>query len=367
MVLLTINNIEPGTGRMIRENGQVINIADIWADFIAGVGLVKPTNYIYVSKGGNDTTGDGSANFPYLTVQQAINVATIGTTLFVFPGTYVESLTLKADVMITSPAKFAVTITGNHTANFIGTIVLENVILNSVSGITLAFSGTGAQNLQLIGSTINSTSGDAINWTNTNASSKILFEDGTCNVLTSGTTARCIYTSATSQGSIIANRVSFKVNIPNNVCIALNGAIAFTHTSDQIVGQVTMANTSSATIGLVAMTTTSVPILVTNSSGMSTFADVTVTTTASPMVTGIGGHTFVAVLYASTGSGGAATLNGGLGPIGLPMSAVKIRTSGLIPAAQVAAGLNSGTLEFTGTDLYITKGTIRYKISMTEA
>lgn len=354
-----INNIEPNTGRMLGENGDIVNVADLIKNIAGGVGVVKPTNYLYVSKGGNDSTGDGSANLPFATVQHALDIATSGTVIFIFPGSYNESITLKANVYLVSPTPYAVYITGNHTANFSGTSILANIVLSSSSGITLSYSGSNTQSVQLYNSSINSNNGDALNITNTGTGSKIQFTDCSNSVSTSGSSARCIYTSNTSKTTILANRTTFKVDNPNNVCIALNGASSLIHTSDQIIGQVTMADTSSATIAMVALTTTNVPVLVTNSSGVSSFINDTVTTTSSPAITGAGVHTFVAVLYTSTGVGGASTLNGGLGPIGLPMSSIKLRTANLLPSAQVATGQNSGSFEFDGTHLYFTIGTTR--------
>jgi len=357
---ININNYEPMTGQMIRNDGGVVNIAEILAYMASGAGMVKPDNYLYVGKNGNDTTGDGSANLPYLTISKAITVASSGTTIFAFPGTYVENITFKAGVYITSPVKFGVYITGNHVANFSGTVIVDGIILQSTAGTTLSFSGTGAQNLQILGgSSVNSGSGDAINWTNTNTSSKLYFEDGTCNVSTSGASARCFYSTTGAAGSFIANRVSFKVNNPDNVCLAIGGSISFTHTSDQIIGQVTVANTASATIAMVSMVTSTVPALNTTSSGTVTVVNATVTTTASPAFTGAGILVHVAILYTSTGVGGASTLNGGLGPIGLPMGSIKLRSSALVPAGQVAAGQNTGAFEFDGTHLYFTIGTTR--------
>jgi hypothetical protein len=354
-----IDSYTPSSGRMLRENGEVVNLADLWSDIVAGAGVVKPTNYLYVSKGGNDTTGDGSANFPYLTIQKAIDTATSGTTIFPFPGTYTENLTLKAGVNITSPVKFGVYIIGNHIANFTGTIIFDNVVLSSSTGNTLSFSGTGAQNLQFLGSSVNSTSGDAINWTNTNTSSKIYFEDGTCNVSTSGSSARCVYTASTAKGSLIANRVSFKLDNPNNVCIALGGSVSFTHTSDQIIGQVTVADSASATIAIVAMITTSVAVLNTVSTGTVTLINNSIATTATPAFTGTGILAYTALVYTSTGVGGASTLSGGLGPIALAMSSIKLRASALVPNEQIASGQSNGLIEFDGTHFYGTIGTTR--------
>lgn len=232
-------------------------------------------------------------------------------------------------------------------------------MLSSSTGNTLSFSGTGAQNLQFLGSSVNSTSGDAINWTNTNTSSKIYFEDGTCNVSTSGSSARCVYTASTAKGSLIANRVSFKLDNPNNVCIALGGSVSFTHTSDQIIGQVTVADSASATIAIVAMITTSVAVLNTVSTGTVTLINNSIATTATPAFTGTGILAYTALVYTSTGVGGASTLSGGLGPIALAMSSIKLRASALVPNEQIASGQSNGLIEFDGTHFYGTIGTTR--------
>lgn len=360
---MTIDSYAPMTGRMLKEDGSTVNIAELLAYIAGGAGQVKPENYIYVAKSGNDTTGDGSANLPYLTIQHAITSASSGDTIFIFPGSYTEDLTFKAGVNLTGSIKLGVYITGNHTANFTGTVICENVVLTSTTGNTLTFSGTGAQNFQLLQASVNATAGDAINWTNTNASSKIYFEDGTCNVTISGASARCFYSSTLAAGSFIANRVTFRLaNSANNVCLAIGGAVAFTHTSDQIVGQVTVSDTASATIAQVAMVTGNVAVLTTTSTGAVAIINDTVTTTAAYAVTGVGVFTDVAVLYLSTGVGGASTLNGGLGPISLPMSSVKLRATALVPAGQIAVGQNTGAFEFDGTHLYFTIGTTRSQI-----
>ena len=112
----------------------------------ASTAEVKPTNFIYVAKNGLDSN-DGSAESPYLTVSKAITVATSGTTIYIYPGTYTENLTLKSGVSLTSPVKFGVYITGNHTLSTTGTIVLDNIILNSTSSDTLTVSGSTVINL----------------------------------------------------------------------------------------------------------------------------------------------------------------------------------------------------------------------------
>jgi hypothetical protein len=347
-------------GRAERDDGTYANWVELIENISKGKGEIAPSNYVYVAKSGNDTTGDGSANLPYLTVSKALSSASAGTTIFIFPGTYSESITLVAGVNLTSPVKLGVYIVGNHTSNFSGTVIIENIVFSSTSGNTLSFSGTSAQNLQFLESSVNAAAGDSINWANTNSSSKILLEDCTVNVTTSGSSARCFYSATTAAGALIANRTTFKLaNSYDNVCIALNGAVSFTHTSDVIYGQVTVANTASCTIAQVAMITSTVAVLNTSSSGATALVNDTITTTATPSFTGAGVFTDVALLYLSTGVGGASTLNGGLGAISLPMSSIKLRSSTLVPTGQVSAGSNAGALEFDGSHLYFTIGTTR--------
>jgi hypothetical protein len=359
-IKLDINSMQPQSGRMIREDGTVINIANIWADIAAGSGLVKPDNYLYVGKNGGADNEDGSANFPFLNVQDAIDAASSGDTIFIFPGTYAEDLTFKAGVNLTAPAKFSVYITGNHTADFTGTVVLDNIILQSSTGITLSFAGTNAQNLQLKGCSINSGSGDAINWTNTNVSSKILFEDGTCNVSVSGASARCFYSTTGASGSLIANRVSFQVNDPDNVCLSVGGAVSFTHTSDVVVGQMVVSGTASLTSAQVTHTTATQPVLTTTSSGMTVFFSCVDVTTAQPSIAGTGGFSYAGVILGSTGKGVASTINGGLGSIPLDFTPIKFRSASLKPSPI------DGMFEYDGTDVYFTIGTTRKKFTLTD-
>ncbi|MDD4779010.1 MAG: hypothetical protein PHT02_00205 [Tissierellia bacterium] len=381
---MTIDNIARGLATNIKisqlttnnsyQAGQVLcaNIDDTfcWQDRPTEltfqdliINAFKQTKYVYVSKDGSDETGDGGIYNPFLTINTALDNATSGTTIFVLPGTYEEDIIFKAGVNITSSIRLAVYIVGNHTANFSGTVVCNNVIFNSTSGNTLTFSGTNAQNFQLISASVYSTNGDAISWTNTNASSKIYFEDGTCYVSTSGANARCFYSSSTAKGSFILSRVSLKINNPDNVCLAIGGAISFTHTSDAIIGQVIVSNSANVNIGFVSMTTTSVEILNTTSTGTTILMTDTISTTASPAITGSGILLVGALLYTSTGIGTANTLNGGLGAITLPMSNVKLRANTLVPVNQVLAGQNDGNIEYDGIDLYFTIGTTRKKVA----
>jgi|GEM_PF-5147484 len=72
------------------------------------VNVIRPANYLYVSKNGYDS-GNGGAGNPYLTISAAITAASANTTIFVWPGTYTENINFKAGVNITSPIDYAVT------------------------------------------------------------------------------------------------------------------------------------------------------------------------------------------------------------------------------------------------------------------
>jgi hypothetical protein len=318
---------------------------------------LAPSNYLYVGKNGNDSTGDGSVGKPFLTWTAAINAASSGTTIFGWPGSYTENLTFKAGVNLTTTAKFAVTITGNHTANFSGTIIAENIVFVSATGVTLTYSGSSSQNLQFIGSDINSGSGDAINWTNTNASSKLTLQDSNVSVGTSGASARAFYCTTGAAGSVIANRCSIRINNPDNVALSIGGAVSFTHTSDQVVGQMVMSGTASLTSSLCSHTCATQPVLTTNSSGASTFLDCIEISTAIPIVTGAGVFVYAASVFGSTGKGGASTLNGGAGALPLDMSPIKLRSGAFRPVPV------DGMLEYDGTNLTFTVNNTRHNIA----
>jgi hypothetical protein len=324
---------------------------------------VLPTNYIYVGKNGNDSTGNGSANKPYLTIQKAINSANSGTTIFVFPGTYTENLTLKAGVNLTSPARYSVYVRGTTTANYTGVVYLEKIVFSSSSGAALSFGGTGVQNLQTLlcnFESLTNNNSNAIDYTNTNSGSRLVVYDGLTNVYTSTGGAKCFSSSSSSAGYVQFDKTTCRIldNI-NNVALNIGGAITYIHTQDQILGQVVIANSATCTFGILTMQTTSVPVLVTNSSGVTTVLESIITTTSTPAFSGAGVLVYMALIYVSTGVGGASTLSGGAGAIPLTMAPIRLRQGTL------TAGINDGTFEYNGTDLFFSKNTTRYKITMT--
>jgi len=248
---------------------------------------------------------------------------------------------------------------------------MDKIIFRSATGKTLTCSGTTVQNIQATMCNFESATGntnDAIYYSNTNASSRLFLTDCVVTTYTS-TTAKAINVVANSAGSIIlANTTVQLVDNPDHVAIYLGGSISYTHTMDQIIGQVVTANTAHFTVSLLTIATATVPAIVHNSSSstVSVSSSVVITTTATPAVTGVGLTAYFAIGYASTGHGGSATLNGGLGALPFDMASIKFRQSNLIPSTTILAGYANGLMEATTDGLYYTYGNARYKLTMTE-
>jgi hypothetical protein len=128
--------------------GQVLSVAAngqiIWES-------IATTNVIYVAKNGSDTN-DGTMIRPYLTIAQALSVATAGTTIKVSSGTYTEAnpLTIPADVSLIGESLRNVTIIPQTTSSDVfwvnnGSYVTEMTIKNYVSpAAAFAFPSGGA-------------------------------------------------------------------------------------------------------------------------------------------------------------------------------------------------------------------------------
>jgi hypothetical protein len=95
---------------------------------VNGVDLnLRQGNIIYVSKNGNDSSSGTHENDPFLTVKQALTVATSGTTIYVYPGTYTEvfPLTIPVGVVLKGSGLRSVTIQPTG-----GTITNDAILLN---------------------------------------------------------------------------------------------------------------------------------------------------------------------------------------------------------------------------------------------
>jgi len=155
---------------------------------------------LYVSKTGNDTTGNGSILAPFLTIQAAINSVTDATankqyTIIISPGFYNETLTLKAWVHLSSICangvgeigKGPVRITGSATINFAsatnGIVIFSGIDLDSGGGSLLVL-GQGFFYLQAcrLGGLYGCESSSSINYIACLCTSTISFTGGSHNL-----------------------------------------------------------------------------------------------------------------------------------------------------------------------------------------
>lgn len=88
-----------GTGYFDLWNGSVISASAIVS---GGVGFgTRQGNIWYVSKGGSDTNVGDHPNGTFLTIGEAINHATSGDTIFIYPGEYQEAIPLTVPTGVT--------------------------------------------------------------------------------------------------------------------------------------------------------------------------------------------------------------------------------------------------------------------------
>ena len=131
-------------------------------------------NTYYVSKSGNDSTGNGSQGSPWLTVQKAANSVSPGDTVRIMPGTYNEQVAISSSgtannyITFTSdnPSTMAVITTNQDRGVFqlndtdyirIKSLILRGTSGNADSGVRI--NGDSVGNI-VEGCTISSTGGD---------------------------------------------------------------------------------------------------------------------------------------------------------------------------------------------------------------
>lgn len=123
----------------------------------------------------NTTKGAG-----FTVIQNAINSASAagGGTVYIYPGTYTESLTLAAGVSLigSSPGDLqnAIIISGNHTFSGSGISSLQNLTLSASSGDALIISGANNSVVQINNCAIAASSGHAVTGSSTNLNSNFV-------------------------------------------------------------------------------------------------------------------------------------------------------------------------------------------------
>ena len=92
MVVLAVNkttNLPETIREFLKNNIKTQEAEDLASSYAISQTIIDAD--IYVSTKGNDETGDGSYSNPYATVSKAINTATNGQKIYIFPGTYTLS------------------------------------------------------------------------------------------------------------------------------------------------------------------------------------------------------------------------------------------------------------------------------------
>ena len=99
-------------------------------------------NTIYVATNGNDTTGDGSQMNPYRTIQKGIDLASIGDTVSVAPGTYSERINLKSGIKVQGSGAANTIIDGQQAGVVVKIMNATNVVL---TGFTIRNGKSGQE------------------------------------------------------------------------------------------------------------------------------------------------------------------------------------------------------------------------------
>ena len=73
-------------------------------------------------------TSDGSIIYPHSAIQTAIDAASTGDTIEIWPGTYTENITLKPGVNLLAHSKFSTYIVGTVTMTAAGTVYVEKIV-----------------------------------------------------------------------------------------------------------------------------------------------------------------------------------------------------------------------------------------------
>ena len=378
-------NITPS--EVVETDSQVVANSKFQAQINAGISGVNISiaNIAYVAKNGNDSTGNGSINKPYLTIQKAIDLSPANTQIYVFASglatatAYIENLTLKDSQVITGSNSQFVVIAGTVTTPATGGLnYLENLRVQpasnagNVSCINIA-GGANVTNLQLNNVDVNlyGGTGSSFSWTNTNANSRLI-SDGISafNVISSANGAKIFSSSTGSAGMVIFTWASSQINDNiNNVAYSINGAIRFYHTFDNIYGQIVVANTASFTGTFLTNYTSNVAALVTNSSTLSSLNSCLMTTTANStpttaVVEGAGRFAFFQTATPNTTTKGfATTLNGGIGAIAGATYSIRLDSSAI---ASFVAGSSDGLIQYDGNNYYVDTSSVRSRIATSD-
>jgi hypothetical protein len=206
------------------------------------------------------------------TIQAAITAASSGDTIFIYPGTYTENLTLKAGVNLTAfgsdsslNATGLVIISGNCTMSTAGSVTISGIQLQTNSAALLTVSGSAASIVNLNNCYLNCTNATGISFSAANTSAAINISYCSGNLGTTGigfhsssSTGTITYNfsnftntgSSTTNTTISAGNAVFNNSIFNSpIGSTSTGALGFYNSEIGILGTTALAITGSATHG----------------------------------------------------------------------------------------------------------------------
>lgn len=195
--------------------------------------LLLSSNQVYVDKSGNDTTGNGSVDNPYLTIGAAYTAAAALSTINIGPGTYAETLTLSKQVNLVADIPGTVTIQG--------TVAAGAVVTVSGAAIGCVIEGINITNLSNVG--LNAI-GLLVNNTGATITGPIIYRYGT---ISSGAGASCAFSFIGAAGGGL--RVDIRGSTTTGSLLA-----ACAHANDLVWFNDVVANGGLATWGRVSGT-----------------------------------------------------------------------------------------------------------------
>lgn len=268
-------------------------------------------------------TENGSDSMPYKTIQDAIDAAVPTSVVVIEPATYNEDVVLRSGVHLKSRLNAGFygggLITGKMTYSpGAGFTVLAGLHVLNTSDHAVDFIGSDAIKLQALNCKFETNSNGAhhaLHITNTNPASEVRIDNTLLQVLDSSGGGRCVDAENVCAGSIGFHNTNVRISDDiDSIAMSLAGTAAFCQTLGDIKGQVILADAASATLAMMSMYSSTQPCITTNSAGLTALASDLLSTTASPTVAGVGAFGYSGISYISSGSGFAATLNGGGGP-----------------------------------------------------
>lgn len=219
---------------------------------------------------------DGSAaNGTHTTIATALTSASSGDTIFIRPGTYTESITLKAGVNLTAFGSDSslngtgkVIISGTCTMTTAGTVTISGIQLQTNSAALIAVTGSAASIVQCNNCYLNCTNTTGISHTSSDSGSRVTLNYCNGDI---GTTGITLFVS-TSSGNININYSAFSNSGGATTASSMStGAASITYSSFANAFSTSSVGTISSRNSLFSCTAINTASITTAGTGNSSF------------------------------------------------------------------------------------------------